>query len=80
MGTHLRVLSESYLMITNMTGFVWFSENLCVLVLWTKVALEFEELTISHTYKCLVSNRNVLFMSDKYFRTIIKETLFLLIY
>ena len=26
MGTHLRELSESYLMNTNMTGFIWFSE------------------------------------------------------
>ena len=38
MGTHLRVLSESYPMYTNMTGFRWFSKNLCILVLWTKVA------------------------------------------
>ena len=27
MGTHLRVLSESYQMNTNMTGFGWFSKN-----------------------------------------------------
>ena len=27
MGTHLRVLSESYLMNTNMTGFGWFSKD-----------------------------------------------------
>ena len=38
MGTYLRVLSESYLMNTNLTGSTWFSNNLCVLVLWTKVA------------------------------------------
>ena len=28
MGTHLRVLSESFLMNTNMTGFGWFSKVL----------------------------------------------------
>ena len=38
MGTHLRVLSKSYPMNTNMTGFGWFSKNLCVLVRWMKVA------------------------------------------
>ena len=38
MGTHLRVLSESYPMNTNMTGFGWFSKNLCILVRWMKVA------------------------------------------
>ena len=27
-GTHLRVLSESYLMNTNMTGFRWFKKSL----------------------------------------------------
>ena len=34
MGTYLRVLSESFLMNTNMTGFRWFSKNLhpCALV------------------------------------------------
>ena len=31
MGTHLRVLSESYPLNTNMTGFRWFLENLCAL-------------------------------------------------
>ena len=29
MGTHLRVLGESYPMYTNMTGFGWFSKILC---------------------------------------------------
>ena len=38
MGTHLRVLSESYQMNTNMTGFRWVSKILCVLVLWSEVA------------------------------------------
>ena len=37
MGTHLRVLSGSCLMSTNMTGFRWFSKTF-VLVLLTKVA------------------------------------------
>ena len=43
MGTDLRVLSESYPMNTNMTGF-----NLCVLVLWTKVDSTLEGLTLSY--------------------------------
>ena len=38
MGTHLRVLSDSYPMSTNMTGLIYLSINLCVLVLWAKVA------------------------------------------
>ena len=33
------VLSESFPMNTNMTGFRWLSKNLCVIVLWTKTAL-----------------------------------------
>ena len=33
------ILSESYPMDTNMTGFRCFSLNLCVPSLWTKVAL-----------------------------------------
>ena len=37
MGTHLKVLNESYPMNTNMTGSRCFSK-FCVLVLWTKVA------------------------------------------
>ena len=37
MGTHLRVLSESYPMNTKTTGFRWISKNLCILVFLTKV-------------------------------------------
>ena len=44
MGTHLRVLSESYPMNTNMISFQK-SLNLCILVLWTKVASALEGLT-----------------------------------
>ena len=36
MGTHLRVLSESYPLNTNMIGFRGF-QNLCSLVLWTEL-------------------------------------------
>ena len=39
-GTHLRVLRESYLMNTNMTGL----DGLCVLVLWTRAASALEGL------------------------------------
>ena len=46
MGTHLRVLSESYLMNTDMIGFRWESQlPLHILVLWTKVASALEGLT-----------------------------------
>ena len=38
MGTHLRALSKSYLMNTNMTGLRLVFENMCILVLRTKVA------------------------------------------
>ena len=38
MGTHELVLSESYPMNTNITGFIWFSK-ISVLVLWMKVAI-----------------------------------------
>ena len=44
MGTHLRVLSESYPMDTNMTGFKWLSKIFCILVLLRKVASALEGL------------------------------------
>ena len=48
MGTHLRVLSESYPMNTNMTGGLdpWFSKYLHLLVLKMKVALALEGLKL----------------------------------
>ena len=46
MGTHLIELSESYLMNTNMTGFRYFSKNLCIIVLWMKVASALEGLSM----------------------------------
>ena len=48
MGTHLKVLSEGYLMNTNKTGFGCFYKDLCFLVLWTKVASALEGLTSDH--------------------------------
>ena len=42
MGTHRKVLSMSFQMNTNMTGFRCFSINLCIHVLWMKVASAFE--------------------------------------
>ena len=45
MGTHLRVLSESYLMNTNMTGIDDFQKYLR-LVLWRKVASALEGLKL----------------------------------
>ena len=44
MGTHLRVLSESSPMNTNMTGLTWFSKFF-IFVLWTKVASALEGLS-----------------------------------
>ena len=44
MGTHMKVLGESFPMNTNMTGFRWFFENICVLVLWMKEASSLEGL------------------------------------
>ena len=45
MGTHLRVLGESFLMNTNMTGFRWSFKDLCFRVLWMKVASALEGLS-----------------------------------
>ena len=44
MVTYLIVLGESFQMNTNMTGFSFF-KNLCVMVLWTKVAPALEGLS-----------------------------------
>ena len=44
MGTHLRVLSESFPMSTNMTGFRLFSKIFGFFVLWRKVASALEGL------------------------------------
>ena len=41
MGTHLRVLSESYPMNTNMTGFRWFSKIFVSLCLMDESSLSF---------------------------------------
>ena len=49
MDAHLREPSESYPMNTNTTGFRWFSKNLCILVLWTKVASVLEGLRLPFT-------------------------------
>ena len=46
MGTHLRVMSESYPMNTNMAGLRCFSE---IFVFWTKVASALEGLALSCT-------------------------------
>ena len=46
MGTHLRELSESFPMNTNMTGFRCFSKNICVIVVWTKEVSALEGLIL----------------------------------
>ena len=43
-GTHLKFLSKSLPMNTNMTGIGMVLKNLCFLVLWTKVASALEGL------------------------------------
>ena len=48
MGTHPIVLSESYSMNTNMTGFGWFSKIFSIFLLWTKVASVLEGSTFSY--------------------------------
>ena len=44
MGTHLRVLSESYPMNADMIGYRWLSKIFAFSVLWRKVALALEGL------------------------------------
>ena len=44
MGTHMRVLSVSYPVNTNITGFIWFSKMFASNVLWTNVASALEGL------------------------------------
>ena len=46
MGTYLKVLSKSYLINTNMKRVKMVCENLCGLVLWTKVALALKGLNL----------------------------------
>ena len=48
MGTHMRVLSKSFSMNTNMTGFKWISKKHCILVLRMKVASALEGLNYNH--------------------------------
>ena len=56
MGTHLRVLSESYPMNTTMTGVKMVFKNRYVLVLLAKVASALEELNMKEKMKtCFLS-------------------------
>ena len=45
MGIHLRVLSESYPMKSNITGFIYGFQKSCIIVLWMNVALALEGLS-----------------------------------
>ena len=47
MGTHLRVLSESFPMNTNLTGFRWFSNTFCIFLPWAKVASALQGLMLN---------------------------------
>ena len=58
MGTHPRVLSKSYPIKPNMTGFRWFVKNICFPELWTKVASALKRfnmciICICHSYSLL---------------------------
>ena len=48
MGTHLRALRKGFPMNTNMTGLWWFSKNLCISVLLTKIALSIGRVKSAH--------------------------------
>ena len=50
MGTLLRVLGKSFPMNTNMTGVKKVFKNLCVLVLWMKVASAWEGINSLPSY------------------------------
>ena len=56
LGTHLRVLY--YPIYTNMTGFRWYSKNLCVLIYWVKVALALEGLRASLVVEAMLHHIN----------------------
>ena len=62
-GTHLRVLTGSYSINTDMTGFRWLSKDFCILELWSKLAPALEGL-ISFIY----------LRNDSYARSEIVET------
>ena len=47
MGTHLRVLDEGFPMNTKMTWVKIFFKNLCVIVLWMKVASALKGLRVN---------------------------------
>ena len=60
MGTHLRVLSKSYPMNTNITGFRCFFKKICVLILWTKVASALKrERLILDLFKIFIFDLNI---------------------
>ena len=64
MGTHMKVLGESFPMNTNVTGFQWFFENICVLVIWMKEASALEGLTSPLNFQMLQTIIKVKVFSD----------------
>ena len=60
MGIHLIVLSESYPMNTKMTGFRCFFKNLCILVLYTKVASALEGLSFKKNSKYMIKIKKLI--------------------
>ena len=65
MGTYLRVLSKSYLMNTNMTGFIRFLKFFASLMLWTNVASALEGLRVN-VQPCLGSQGAILLTVNHY--------------
>ena len=65
-GTHLKVLSVSFQMSTNMTGFRWFQKSLHFFLHWMKVASALEVLRLSDSIYLLVFLLLLLWSKEKY--------------
>ena len=61
LGTHMRVLGESYLVNTNMTGFKWFTKIFALLCFWGKYKLSIGRVKVFFqnfffNYLCYISS------------------------
>ena len=78
MGTYMKVISESFPMNTNMTGFRWISKifaKVCVLVLWTKVASALEGLRY-----CIITEILILLLIATFSKVPIPNDLFFVVF
>ena len=66
-------------MYTNMTGIRWLSKNLCILVLWTKVASELEGLKELKKNLKLLSIKKILYLKDVKCKTV-EHTMYASVY